>query len=107
MDPDVRWQPVQDFLRRLPVRHVQIVAGTPEWCELDDADPAKLAAVLVAGSRWALHCEIERLAHRRHAQKEAALEVAQALDWSRVAKQVRDRDQAHRSGAYIPRRSAS
>ncbi|MDH3026414.1 DUF2742 domain-containing protein [Gordonia alkanivorans] len=78
-------------------------AGSPEWCALPDDDGAKLLAVLTAGTRAILEDELAALADRRHAQKAAALEVAQAADWSAVARRVRDRDQAWKSGAYIGR----
>ena len=73
-------------------------AGSPEWCALDDNHPAKFIAVLTAGTRWVL-------AEHRAALKDAALVVSDAVDWAAVAHRVRQRDNAIRSGAYIPRRS--
>ncbi|MCZ4535560.1 DUF2742 domain-containing protein [Gordonia terrae] len=103
----VTWDPVHAFVGRvLGGRTTTIVAGTAEWCALDDNDPAKITAVLIAGSRWCLEEEIAQLHARRAAEKAAALEVATAADWTRVARQLRDRDIALRSGAHIPRRTA-
>ena len=79
------------------------LAGSPDWCELGDGSPAKLLAVLVAGSRWVLESDLAAREDRRHALKDAAVEVSDAADWSAVAKRVRDRDAAIRSGAYIER----
>ena len=81
-------------------------AGSPAWCDLADGDKAKLIAVLHAGTRAVLEDSLAALADRRQAIKEAAVEVAQADDWTAVARRVRDRDQALKSGAYIERMGA-
>ncbi|WP_431818634.1 DUF2742 domain-containing protein [Gordonia jacobaea] len=73
-------------------------AGSPQWCALPDTHPQKFIAVLTAGTRWVL-------AERSAALKDAALVVSDAVDWAAVAHRVRQRDNAIRSGAYIPRRS--
>ena len=102
--PD-RYIEVRDYVQRLvgtgggPAP----AAGSAAWCELADGDKAKLIAVLTAGTRAVLEDELAALADRRHAAKDAAIAVAQAEDWSGVARRVRDRDQALRSGAYIER----
>ena len=31
--------------------------GTPEWCDLDDTDPRKVAALFDAAQHWALRVE--------------------------------------------------
>ncbi len=49
-----------------------------------------------------LHCDSDRRA--ASLTKDAAIAVSQALDWKAVAKRIRDRDEAIKSGAYIPRR---
>lgn len=81
-------------------------AGSPEWCALADGDQAKLVAVLTAGTRAVLKDELDALDDRRCATKATAIEVAQAANWADVARRVRDRDQALRSGAYIRRVNA-
>lgn len=81
-------------------------AGSPEWCLLADGDQAKLVAVLTAGTRAVLKDELDALDDRRCAAKAVAIEVAQAANWADVARRVRDRDQALRSGAYIGRVNA-
>lgn len=105
---EVSWEPVHTFVGRLLAgRHTTIIAGTPEWCELPDEDPAKLVALITAGSRWALEAELEELDRRRNAAKHAAIEVATALDWTRVAKRIRDRDQFYRDNPDLRRKKVS
>lgn len=103
--PD-RYTEVRDYVQRLvgTAGGPSPAAGSPEWCGLADSDRAKLIAVLTAGTRAVLEDELAALADRRHAAKSAAIEVAQAEDWSAVARRVRNRDQALRSGAYVERR---
>ena len=102
----VDWTAVRDFLYRRPVGRTHIIAGTPEWCELPDDDPRKVTALIIAGSRWVLEEEIAELQARRDAEKAAAIEIAAARDWVAVARRIRDRDLALRTGAHIPRRTA-
>ncbi|MDH3026836.1 DUF2742 domain-containing protein [Gordonia alkanivorans] len=103
-----RYTSVRDYVQRLvgTAGGPAPAAGSPEWCGLPDGDRAKLLAVLTAGTRAVLEDELAALADRRHAQKSAALEVSRATDWTSVARRVRDRDQAHKSGAYIGRVNA-
>ncbi|MEP9391681.1 DUF2742 domain-containing protein [Gordonia sp. VNK1] len=70
-------------------------AGSPEWVALSDEHPAKLIAVLTAGTLHVLTEQMQVLASRRDAAKDAALAVSEAADWTRVAKRIRDRDQAY------------
>ncbi len=64
------------------------MAGTQEWFDLDDSDPVKWASVLLAAEHHVLRCETgqEHLA-------EASRAVAESADWTRVAQQVRDREE--------------
>lgn len=103
-----RYTEVRDYVQRLVgnAGGPAPAAGSPEWVALADGDRTKLIAVLTAGTRAILEESIAAIDDRRQAAKDAALEVAQAADWTAVAKQVRDRDQALRSGAYIGRVSA-
>ncbi len=105
---EVSWEPVHTFVGRLLAgRHTTIVAGTPEWIALPDDAPAKLLAVLTAGSRWCLETELDQIDQRRIAAKTAAIEVATALDWTRVAKRIRDRDQFYRDNPDLRRKKVS
>lgn len=100
----VDWQAVRSFVHRLAagVEHTGLpVAGTPEWCALADCDPRKVLAVLAAGSRWALEQELDQIEDQYTARKAAAIAVAQARDWARVAQRIRGRD-----AAYIERRAS-
>lgn len=101
----ITWGPVRDFVHRvLGGRHTTIIVGTPEWIALPDDDPAKTIAVLTAGSRWVLEQELDQLDNRRAATKDAATEIASALDWARVAKRIRDRDQWRRDHPDLNRK---
>ena len=77
------------------------IAGSTAWIALGDDDPRKSAALLVAGSRWVLEQELDRLDAERAQSKAAAVEIAQARDWARVAQRIRGRD-----AAYIERKAS-
>lgn len=111
MSDQLDWSAVRDFLYRRPVVPVTTtistplvlpVAGTPDWIALHDDDRRKIASLIAAGSRWVLERNLELLDDERAARKAAAIEVAQAKDWARVAQRIRGRD-----AAYIERRKAS
>lgn len=117
----VDWLPVRDYVRRQlaalssnlwtpgaePDRStIAPIAGTPEWQALDDNDPTKLAAVLAAGSRWALEVELDRIHQRAAAEKDAALEISQAVDWTAISKQITDRDRFYRDHPDLRRKAA-
>lgn len=70
-------------------------------------DRAQFHALLTAGVLNVLCEELQALDDRRHAEKLAAEAISEARDWAAVARRVRDRDTARRSGAYIERRRAS
>nr|WP_321182435.1 DUF2742 domain-containing protein [Mycobacterium kansasii] len=72
--------------------------GTPAWCQLDDTDPAKVAAVYDAAQHWALRVETAQ-----EARAEASRDISAAEDWGAVARGIRRHADAVRSGAYIPR----
>ena len=101
----ITWEPVRDFAYRLLAgRTTSIIAGTPEWCALDDDDPRKTTALIAAGNRWVLEQSLDQIDLRRIAAKHAAIEVATALDWTRVAKGIRDRDQWYRDNPDLRRK---
>lgn len=72
----------------------------------DDVGRGQFLELLTAGVNDILQHELVTFDARRHAAKDAALEVAAAANWSAVAAYVRDRDQALKSGARIERVSA-
>lgn len=69
----------------------------------DDVDRCQFSELLTVGVECVLQRECDAFDARRHAAKDAALEISAAAAWSSVAKFVRDRDQAMQSGAYIER----
>ncbi|WP_375486907.1 DUF2742 domain-containing protein [uncultured Mycobacterium sp.] len=71
-------------------------AGTPEWCDLDDTDPRKAAALFDAAQHHALRVEIAQ-----EARSETSRDIAAAVDWPAIASQIRQRREA-----YIPREVA-
>lgn len=72
--------------------------GTPAWCLLGDADPAKLAAIYDAAQHWALRVE-----SAQEARAEASRDVSGSADWAAVARSARRHADAVRTGVYIPR----
>lgn len=102
----IDWDPVRAFVHRVSAVPTTITAGSPEWVALADDDPAKLAAVLIAGSRWVLEYELDLIDQRRAAEKDAAVTISRALDWARTAKRIRDRDQWYRDHPYLQRKAS-
>ena len=95
----VAWWPVHEFVAALVAQVNDLpVAGTPAWCLLGDGDPRKLLAVAVAGEHHVLRVEMAQ-----EARAEASKTIAAETDWQAVARAVRQRDRARRSGAYIER----
>ncbi|MBE7194943.1 MAG: DUF2742 domain-containing protein [Gordonia polyisoprenivorans] len=103
-DHHLSWDPVAAFVRRrvspCPV------AGTPEWVDLDDTDPAKLHALLVAGSRWVLERDLAQRDHRQAALKDAALDISTAAPWGRIASRIRERDEFYRANPDLRRKAS-
>ncbi|WP_353107745.1 DUF2742 domain-containing protein [Gordonia sp. (in: high G+C Gram-positive bacteria)] len=102
------WDPVHTYVRRiLRGRYGPLpTAGSPNWQALSDDDPAKTAALLVAGDRWVLEEVLHDEAARQAALKEAAVEASQALDWARVAKVIADRDAYYKQHPDLRRKTA-
>lgn len=70
------------------------MVGTPEWCELSDDDPRKLAALLDAARHWALRVETAQ-----EAECEASRAISAALPWKDMANRIT----ARKPDSYIPR----
>ena len=80
----VSWWSVHEYVTRLtePLTDWPM-AGTPAWCDLDDDDPRKLAAVADAGQHHALRIETAQEIHA-----EASKAVAAAADWPGIAQEI-------------------
>ena len=59
------------------------MVGTPEWCDLDDDDPVKMAALFDAAQHWALRVET-----CQQARADASQEFRSAVDWSALAREI-------------------
>ncbi|MBO0882043.1 MAG: DUF2742 domain-containing protein, partial [Mycobacterium sp.] len=74
------------------------MAGTVEWCALDDTDLRKVAALFDAAEHWILRVET-----CQQAECDASHEVSAAADWAVIACDQLRHVRAVASGAYIPR----
>jgi hypothetical protein len=89
------WWPVHEFVSPLLAGvGTWPTVGTPAWCELDDSDPVKLAALYDAARHWALRLEVNQAA-----LAEASRDISGAADWPAIATEIFQR----RSSAYIPK----
>ncbi|CNV45149.1 phiRv2 prophage protein [Mycobacterium tuberculosis] len=66
------------------------MAGTPAWCDLDDTDPVKWAAICDAARHWALRVETCQAA-----SAEASRDVSAAADWPAVSREIQRRRDAY------------
>lgn len=80
------------------------IVGTLEWILLDDTDPLKVAALITGGLRWCLETELAQRDYRELALKEAARDLGRELDWSRVARRLRERDDFYRRNPDLRRK---
>lgn len=96
----VDWYRVWLFVRPL-LRSCPPIPGTPAWCALSDRDPAKLAAVLLAGALWSLNESI-----RQDAAAQASRDVSAAYDWAAIAARIHQRERFYRDKPYLRRTSA-
>ncbi len=96
---EVAWLTVHEF-----VQHVLAAAGswpmvgTPAWCELDDDDPVKIAAVYDAAQHHALRLELNQ-----QAMAEASRDISAAADWSAIAQRVRQEREFYAEKPYLRR----
>jgi hypothetical protein len=92
----VSWWSVHEFVQPyLDAAGPLPMVGTPEWCDLDDTDPCKVAAVFDAAQHWSLRVETSQ-----QAMAEASRDVSAAADWSAIATEI-----CWRRGSYKPGRS--
>ena len=75
-------------------------AGTPEWCELEDTDPRKLAALFDSARHHALRQDTAQAA-----LAEASHAIAGAADWTEIAHEVLQRREFYGARPWL-RRSA-
>jgi hypothetical protein len=74
----VSWWSVHEFVAESLARVGSWpTVGTPQWRELADDDPVKLAALFDAAQHWALRVET-----CQEAECEASHAISAALDWS-------------------------
>jgi hypothetical protein len=75
--------------------------GTPEWCDLGDTDPRKLAALLDGAQHWALRVETCQVA-----ECEASHAVSAGADWSGIAQRRRAEAEFYAERPWLKRVSA-
>jgi Protein of unknown function (DUF2742) len=73
-----------------------LIPGTPAWCQLDAADPAKWRALLWPTVWWCLAED-----SRQTALAEASHEIGSAADWTAIS-----RNMLQRNNIYIPRKAS-
>ena len=76
-------------------------AGTASWRALDDRNPLKSLALIVAGGAHVLDVEA-----RQEARAEASNAIAGSADWPAVAREILELDDARRRGVRIERSAA-
>lgn len=94
----VAWWPVYEFAAAHTAGIDFPMAGTPAWCDLEDDDPRKLAAVLDAGPHHVLRMEIAQ-----EIRADASKAVAAAADWPAISREIQQLHAARRSGVRIER----
>jgi hypothetical protein len=95
----VRWWAVHEFIAPLlaPVGSWPM-AGTPAWCALPDANPAKIAALYSAAEHWALRVET-----CQQAECDASRDVSAAVNWGAVGKRIQARNDWYMSHPWMRR----
>lgn len=99
------WWPCHEFLKAvLAQANVGPLpqAGTPEWCELSDGDPRKLLALAVDGEHHVLRIETAQ-----EACAEASRGVSAAVDWTCIAREVRQREDFYGRHPWLRREGAA
>jgi hypothetical protein len=75
--------------------------GTPSWANLDDDDPAKLAAVSYAALQWVLQQDI-----RQEAEREASQAVSASENWRAIGNAIQRRKEFYAGKPWLKRRTA-
>lgn len=87
----VSWWSVHEYVAPTLAAAVEWpMAGTPAWCDLDDTDPVKWAAICDAARHWALRVETCQAA-----SAEASRDVSAAADWPAVSREIQRRRDAY------------
>ncbi len=98
----VSWWDVHEFVApTLAAAGSWPAAGTPEWCALDDDDPAKTAALLDAARHHALRVETCQVA-----ECEASHTISTAADWSAIGQHIKDRNEFYAEKPWLRRRAS-
>lgn len=98
----VSWITVHDFaVPRLQRVGDWPMAGSPLWCDLNDRDPVKWAAILDAAQHFALRVET-----CQHARREASQAIADAENWLEVARIAKHRSDFYSARPWLRRRAS-
>lgn len=99
----VSWWPCHEFITTLAVQANSMpIAGTPEWCGLADGDSRKLLALALAGEHHVLRVETAQQAFA-----EASREIAAAVDWSTVAREIQQRNSFYAERPWLRRKGSA
>ena len=115
----VSWWEVHEFVESACAASAATewpVAGTAAWRDLEDTDPAKLAAVLDAGQQRALDLETRDLEARRtydewvavKAPEWALADASRAIseDWAAIRQYMKDEREFYAQKPYLRRKPA-
>jgi Protein of unknown function (DUF2742) len=98
----VNWWTVHEYMAAaLAAACSWPMAGTPEWCALNDSDPAKTAALFDAAQHWALRVET-----CQQAKCEAGRDISAAEDWSSISQEIRRRNDFYAERPWLRREIA-
>jgi hypothetical protein len=97
----VSWFEVYEWAERMGYLVDGPNAGTPAWCALADDAEEKLAASVADSVHWALRKDTLQAE-----QAEASRDIAGAADWSKVAREVQQRNDFYAARPWL-RREAS
>lgn len=97
----VSWSDVHAFvLPKLQLVGDWPLVGSPAWCELDDRDRVKWAAVLDAAQHWALRVE-----YFQTVECEASHEISAAENWTAIANAAKGRADYFAARPWLNRRA--
>ena len=97
---EVSWWAVHQFVQQvLSTVGSWPTVGSTAWCQLDDDDPAKIAAIFDAAQHWALRLEAWQIA-----KVQASQSISAAVDCKAIARDVINYEA--RQAIRIPRRAS-